>query len=99
VNKCPECGIEYSYGRYICHSCNDSAIFSGVLLNESNTEYAWNCLSGMGSMTSHQEEKRVMPRDNIMPKNEKRVRRKWNLESKIHVQEHLLKSDLKLAFE
>jgi hypothetical protein len=40
--KCPKCGIEYSYGRKLCHACKDMIIFSGAILDEDRKNYTWN---------------------------------------------------------
>ncbi|MFX1494203.1 MAG: hypothetical protein ACFFBZ_07980 [Promethearchaeota archaeon] len=45
VIKCPKCGIEYSYGRNICHICEDHLLFFGTLFNKDRREYQWNCNS------------------------------------------------------
>jgi hypothetical protein len=42
IYKCPECGIEYSYGRNLCHVCNDNTIFFGSLFTKRNP-HKWNC--------------------------------------------------------
>jgi hypothetical protein len=41
--RCPECGIEYSYGRNLCHACDNNIIFHGSIFFEQRKEYAWNC--------------------------------------------------------
>ncbi|MFW9770901.1 MAG: hypothetical protein ACFFEO_01855 [Candidatus Thorarchaeota archaeon] len=41
--KCPSCGIEYSYGRNICHMCEKYCIFFGSIFNLGRTERDWNC--------------------------------------------------------
>lgn len=41
--RCPECGIEYSYGRNLCHACENKTIFHGSIFFEPRKEYAWNC--------------------------------------------------------
>jgi len=43
VIRCPKCGIEYSYGRNICHICEDHSIFFGALFKENRRDYQWNC--------------------------------------------------------
>jgi len=43
--RCPECGIEYSYGRNLCHACENKTIFHGSIFFEQRKEYAWNCTS------------------------------------------------------
>ncbi len=53
VIRCPKCGIEYSYGRNICHICEDHSIFFGTLFNEDRREYQWNCNSKIISDVSH----------------------------------------------
>lgn len=41
--KCPNCGAEYSYGRYICHICDSSIFFFGAMFGEKRKNYQWNC--------------------------------------------------------
>ncbi|NHJ23688.1 MAG: hypothetical protein EAX89_03885 [Candidatus Lokiarchaeota archaeon] len=41
--KCPECGIEYSYGRNVCHICKSNSILFGSLFNQPRRNYNWNC--------------------------------------------------------
>ena len=43
--RCPECGIEYSYGRNLCHACGNITIFQGSIFFKQRKEYAWNCIS------------------------------------------------------
>ena len=43
IVKCPECGIEYSYGRNLCHVCNHNTIFFGSLFNKRRNPSRWNC--------------------------------------------------------
>ena len=43
ITKCPNCGAEYSYGRYICHSCDNSIIFFGAMFGKKRKNYQWNC--------------------------------------------------------
>ncbi len=45
IIKCPECGLEYSYGRNICHICGKLSIFFGAIFKGDRTEYAWNCVT------------------------------------------------------
>lgn len=45
IIKCPACGIEYSYGRNICHICDGHCIFFGAILKKERTEHEWNCLT------------------------------------------------------
>ena len=46
IIKCKECGIEYTYGRKICHVCGDNTLFFGAILNNNGSEHKWNCISG-----------------------------------------------------
>ncbi len=46
IIKCKDCGIEYSYGRNICHMCGDNTLFFGAILEDELTERRWNCASG-----------------------------------------------------
>jgi hypothetical protein len=41
--KCPECGIEYSLGRKIIHSCNKFRIEHGTIWCSDRKELPWNC--------------------------------------------------------
>jgi len=41
--KCTVCGLEYSYGRSICHICKDHTIYSGIIFKEKKKSYEWNC--------------------------------------------------------
>lgn len=41
--KCPSCGIEYSYGRKICHICKDHTLYHGTIFLEEISCHAWNC--------------------------------------------------------
>jgi hypothetical protein len=44
IIKCPECGIEYSYGRNICHVCDNNIILFGSIFFPSQKFRNWNCL-------------------------------------------------------
>ena len=41
--KCPECGVEYSLGRKIYHSCVKFEIYHGVIGCNDRTSHPWNC--------------------------------------------------------
>ena len=41
--KCPNCGIEYSYGRRICQICKDHPLYHVKIFMEEISCYAWNC--------------------------------------------------------
>jgi hypothetical protein len=41
--KCPKCGIEYSLGRKIYHSCEDFEICHGVIFEKVRISRPWNC--------------------------------------------------------
>ena len=43
IIKCPDCGIENSYGRNLCHVCNENKFFFGAIFNEPRKAYKWNC--------------------------------------------------------
>ncbi|MHA1197073.1 MAG: hypothetical protein ACTSRH_11110 [Promethearchaeota archaeon] len=43
--RCPECGFEYSYGRFPCHSCGSKEIFQGDIFYNCRKNYTWNCLT------------------------------------------------------
>lgn len=47
IIKCPECGIEYSYGRNICHICGDTKIFFGAMFKDDRTDHKWNCATSV----------------------------------------------------
>ena len=42
--KCPGCGIEYSLGRKIYHSCETHEIFHGVIWEKERISRKWNCV-------------------------------------------------------
>ncbi|MFW9820656.1 MAG: hypothetical protein ACFFE5_13685, partial [Candidatus Thorarchaeota archaeon] len=46
--KCPDCGLEYSYGRNICHICDDNTILFGSIFKEPRKAYNWNCRTNNG---------------------------------------------------
>ena len=41
--KCPGCGVEYSLGRKIYHSCAEFEIFHGVMGCNNRISRPWNC--------------------------------------------------------
>ena len=41
--KCKECGVEYSYGRHICHTCGTHSIPFGKLFENEYKVRKWNC--------------------------------------------------------
>ena len=43
IIRCPECGLEYSYGRNICHVCESNTILFGAIFKEPRQTYKWNC--------------------------------------------------------
>ncbi|NHJ22361.1 MAG: hypothetical protein EAX91_15555 [Candidatus Lokiarchaeota archaeon] len=45
IIKCPECGLEYSYGRNICHKCESNTILFGAIFEGPRQTYQWNCES------------------------------------------------------
>jgi hypothetical protein len=46
IIKCSDCGLEYSYGRNLCHTCNFNTIFFGAIFKGDRKEYKWNCATG-----------------------------------------------------
>jgi len=45
IIKCPECGIEYSYGKKICHICGNTTILFGSIFFPSQKFRNWNCFN------------------------------------------------------
>lgn len=43
MNKCPHCGEEYSYGRCICHICEDNSLPFGKIFDQQGNIHKWNC--------------------------------------------------------
>ena len=43
MNKCPHCGEEYSYGRNICHICEDNSLPFGKIFDQQGNVHKWNC--------------------------------------------------------
>ena len=41
--KCPGCGVEYSLGRKIFHSCDKYQIEHGIIWCKDRIERPWNC--------------------------------------------------------
>lgn len=41
--RCLECEEKFSYGRKICHICQDNSIFFGTIFQEDKRDYKWNC--------------------------------------------------------
>ena len=41
--KCPKCGIEYSLGTRIYHSCEEHEICQGVIFGDDRVCRPWNC--------------------------------------------------------
>ncbi len=48
ITKCPDCGMEYSYGRNICHICGDTKLFFGTMFKGNRTDRKWNCATDAG---------------------------------------------------
>jgi hypothetical protein len=44
------CGEAYSYGRFICHDCEDNSIIFGKIFEKKHKIYKWNCSTAMISM-------------------------------------------------
>ena len=59
IIKCPDCGLEYSYGRNICHVCGDNPIFFGAMFNGERTNYKWNCVNGNECIDISMEERNM----------------------------------------
>lgn len=45
IIKCLDCGLEYSYGRNICHKCSDNTLFFGAIFKGDRIDYNWNCVN------------------------------------------------------
>lgn len=45
--KCPVCEAEYSYGRFICHDCENNTIVFGKIFEKKHKIYKWNCNSSI----------------------------------------------------
>ena len=41
--KCPKCGVEYSLGRKIYHSCEGYEICHGIIFEKDRIYRPWNC--------------------------------------------------------
>jgi hypothetical protein len=41
--KCPGCGLEYSLGRKIYHSCESHEICHGIIFEKECVSRPWNC--------------------------------------------------------
>ncbi|MHA2390982.1 MAG: hypothetical protein ACXAEX_03360 [Promethearchaeota archaeon] len=45
--QCPTCGVEYSYGRSICHTCEENSIPFGKIFEAKPKLRRWNCDTAM----------------------------------------------------
>jgi len=41
--KCPKCGMEYSLGTRIYHSCEGYSLCHGVVFGDDRVSRPWNC--------------------------------------------------------
>ena len=41
--KCPNCEEVNSYGRFICHDCENNLIYFGQIFERQQKVYKWNC--------------------------------------------------------
>ncbi|MFX0048751.1 MAG: hypothetical protein ACFE8G_11365 [Candidatus Hermodarchaeota archaeon] len=71
IIRCPECGLEYSYGRNICHVCERNTILFGAIFKGPRQTYQWNCEDRFNSedillkkRDSHVEFLRITPKEN-----------------------------------
>ena len=48
--KCPVCKATYSYGRFICHNCEDNSMCFGKIFENEQKIYKWNCNTTIISM-------------------------------------------------
>jgi hypothetical protein len=48
--ECPKCGVEYSYGRSICHTCEGTSLPFGKIFEPLQRTYRWNCNAAMACM-------------------------------------------------
>ncbi len=48
--KCPACKAIYSYGRFICHDCEENSIYFGKIFENKQKIYKWNCNTSIISM-------------------------------------------------
>ena len=60
IIKCPECGMEYSYGRNLCHICGDTPLFFGSMFKGDRTDHGWNCALGSGCVDILQEQPEII---------------------------------------
>ena len=47
ITKCSDCGMEYSFGRYICHMCGDNTILFGAIFENDRSHHRWNCATSV----------------------------------------------------
>ena len=71
IIRCPECGLEYSYGRNICHVCETNTILFGAIFIGPRQTYQWNCERqfdseeiSMKKTDSHREFLRITHKEN-----------------------------------
>lgn len=98
IIKCPSCGLEYSYGRNICHICNNNSIFFGALLKGDRQEYQWNCTTKVTpdrELFNPNHELKTQDADLIM---QEIYTHKWNCDPTLQVY-RMSFSDIKLNYE
>lgn len=100
IIKCPKCGIEYSYGRNICHICEDHFIFFGAFFKGNRQEYQWNCdtkILSTDSKYSHFKSKDKMDLENVELIMEQKRSYEWNCDPVLRVMHNSL-HDKKLVY-
>jgi hypothetical protein len=70
IIKCPDCGIEYSYGRNICHVCEKNTILFGSIFAPHQKSQSWNCFD------SSYVRKNVIEQIGVEDKRDMRIDRK-----------------------
>ena len=99
IIKCSRCGLEYSYGRNICHICKNNSIFFGALFKGDRQEYQWNCITNVKNFTSDRKlfnhELNTQDADLIMQEIHPH---KWNCDPTLQVYK-ISSPEMKLSYE
>ena len=79
--ECPKCGVEYSYGRSICHTCEENSLPFGKIFKPVQRTYRWNCNTAMTCfelITSEVETIETIVTEQSHREELKRTDYKWN---------------------
>jgi hypothetical protein len=79
--ECPKCGVEYSYGRSICHTCGEEPLPFGKIFKPVQRTYRWNCNTAMACLDLLSSELESIETIVTEPSHKEELKRtdyKWN---------------------